>query len=76
MMKATFEISNNQLLLIICFSDNKSLYISIHSTKTVTDKRLLIDMSLIREMLDCPEISIDLKLMKFWKVSQNMLLLV
>ena len=32
-------------------TDNKSLFDSIHSTKTVGDKRLLIDISCIRNKL-------------------------
>ena len=43
MMKDIFKISNDQLLSFVCFMDNKSLYNSIYSTKTTTDKPLLID---------------------------------
>ena len=37
-------------------TDNKSLFDSIHSTKTVEDKRLLIDISYIRNKLAESEI--------------------
>ena len=36
---------------IVCFTDNKSLYDSIHSTKLISEKRLRIDIASIQEML-------------------------
>ena len=36
---------------IVCFTDNKSLYDSIHSTKLVSEKRLRIDIASVQEML-------------------------
>ena len=42
---------NKMILPINMLTDNKSLFDSIHSTKTVEDKRLLIDISCIRNKL-------------------------
>ncbi len=42
---------------IDCFTDNKSLYDNIHSTKVVSEKRLRIDIASIKQMLEKREIS-------------------
>ena len=38
-------------------TDNKSLLDSVHSTKTLKEKRLLVDICIIRDMLQKKEIS-------------------
>ena len=43
---------------IHCFTDNKSLLDSVHSTKTLKEKRLKVDVCIIREMLEKNEISL------------------
>ena len=37
---------------IHCFTDSKSLLDSVHSTKTLKEKRLKVDVCIIREMLE------------------------
>ena len=49
------EISN-EVLPIKCYVDNKSLVDSIFSTKTLSEKRLEIDICIIREMLNKNEV--------------------
>ena len=49
------EISN-EVLPIKCYVDNKSLVDSIFSTKTVTEKRLKIDIFIIHDMLNENEV--------------------
>ena len=49
------EISN-EVLPIKCYVDNKSLADSIFSTKTVTEKRLKIDIFIIHDMLNENEV--------------------
>ena len=46
------------IIPIVCIIDNKSLYDAIHSTKTVTEKRLKVDICLLRDMLSKNEIEI------------------
>ena len=46
------------IIPIVCVIDNKSLYDAIHSTKTVTEKRLKVDICLLRDMLSKNEIEI------------------
>ena len=53
---------------IHCYSDNKSLIDSIHSTKTLKEKRLKVDVCIIREMLEKKEIE-SIK----WCPSENQL---
>ncbi len=43
-------------LPIECVIDNKSLYDSLHSTKTVSDKRLKVDICHLRDMVKNEEI--------------------
>ena len=42
---------------VICVTDNESLHSSIHSSTTVDDKRLLIDICCLRGMLSRGEIT-------------------
>ena len=56
MIKTMFlEILNvdahNQILLIKCVTDSKSLYDAVYSTKTLTEKRLKTELCAIRESL-------------------------
>ena len=43
---------SKQTVPIKCFTDNKSLYDTSNTTKTLLDKRLRVDMSSLREMCD------------------------
>ena len=43
---------------IKCYTDNKSLFDNINSTKSVSEKRLRIDIASIREMLVDKEVDI------------------
>ena len=43
--------SEGQVLPIFCVTDNRSLFDSVHSTKTLTDKRLKMAICILREML-------------------------
>ena len=36
------------LLSIICFTDNNSLYDASHTTNTISEKRLIVDLSYLR----------------------------
>ena len=40
------------IFLIYCYTDNKSLVETINSTKTLTEKRLKVDICIIREMIE------------------------
>lgn len=42
---------------IICKTDNSCLYDSVHSSTQILDKRLRIEMAILREMLDRKEIA-------------------
>ena len=42
---------------INCFVDNKSLWENVHSTKSVSEKRLRIDLACLKQMLQCHELS-------------------
>lgn len=46
------------LFLIHCFTDNKSLLNSVHSTETLKEMRLKIDIFIIREMLEKKEFAL------------------
>ena len=46
------------LFLIHCFTDNKSLLDSVHSTETLKEMRLKIDIFIIREMLEKKEFAL------------------
>ena len=48
--------SEGQVLPIFRVTDNQSLFDSVRSTKTLTDKRLKIDVCILREMLYKKEI--------------------
>ena len=45
------------ILPITAITDNKSLYDAVHSTKSMEDKRLRVDVSVLRDMLHRKEIS-------------------
>ena len=42
---------------INCFIDNKSLWENVHSTKSVSEKRLRIDLACLKQMLEYHELS-------------------
>ena len=46
-------------LQIDCYTDNMSLNEAVHSTNTVLEKRLLTDLSILREMVERKEITIS-----------------
>ena len=46
------------ILPIYCMTDNKSLFDAVHTLKTINDKRLRIEMAMIREMVEKNEIKI------------------
>ena len=48
--------SNSGLFPIHCYTDNKSLLDSVYSTKTLKEKRLKVDVRIIRERVDKKEI--------------------
>ena len=50
---------------IICFTDNMSLYDSSHTTNTVTDRRLLTEINIVRQMVSNKEIELK------WCSSEN-----
>ena len=43
---------------IICYTDNKSLYESAQTTNTVTDRRLLTEINIVRQMISRKEIEL------------------
>ena len=45
-------------LIIECRTDNRSLFQAAHSTNTLNDKRLRVEMSIVREMLERKEIEL------------------
>ena len=53
-MSGKFEES----IPIVCVTDNKSLYDSAHSTSTLQDKRLQLEMCAIRQMIDQKEVEL------------------
>lgn len=50
------EVLQSDDIAIRCHVDNKSLWDNVHSTKSVSEKRLRIDMASIKEMLHTKEI--------------------
>ena len=48
-----------RLFPIHCYTDSKSLLESVHSTKTLKEKRLKVDVCVIREMLEKKNESIN-----------------
>ena len=48
--------SQGEPINIQCFTDNRSLKDSIYSTKTLQDKHLIIDITIIKEMITTKEI--------------------
>ena len=49
-------VADNQII-IECYTDNKSLYDSLHSSKTLEEKRLILDEAILKEMMQKGEIS-------------------
>ena len=48
---------NQRDIKIECYTDNKSLVDSVHSSKTLQDKKLILDMAIVKEMLQKKEIA-------------------
>ena len=46
------------MLEIVAYTDNQSLYDAAHSMKQTLEKRLLVDISSIREMIERNEIKV------------------
>ena len=55
--KLIHELSDEANIPIICYTDNKSLVDVLDSTKNVDDRRLRIDVALLRDMLQRKDIS-------------------
>ena len=51
------EITKKLPMKIVCFVDNKSLVDAVYSTTLLEDKRLRIDMAVLRNMLENGELS-------------------
>ena len=60
--------SESQVLPVFCVTDNWSLFDSVYSKKTLADKRLKMDIGILREMLYKKEIK-DIR----WVESKNQL---
>ena len=56
--KAVGEIYGVDKIPITCMTDNKNLYDAAHTTKTVVDARLRVDMAIVRQMIDRREVVI------------------
>ena len=48
---------NSDTIKIFCKTDNSSLYDSVHSSIQILDKRLRIEMAILREMIERKEIA-------------------
>ena len=48
---------NKENIPITCKTDNSCMYDSVHSTTQILDKRLRIEMAILREMLNKKELS-------------------
>ena len=46
-------------LPVQCFTDNHSLYKAVHSTGQIIDKRLRVDLAILREMVDRKELKVE-----------------
>ena len=53
------ELHNSQSSIDIeCFTDNQSLFDTVHSTNSIINKRLRVDMAILREMVHKKEVLI------------------
>ena len=52
LLKLYTKETDGGLFPIHCYTDDKSLFDSIHSTKTLQEKWLKVDVCIIREMLE------------------------
>ena len=53
------ELRNSQSSIDIeCFTDNQALFDTVHSTNSIIDKRLRVDMAILREMVHKKEVLI------------------
>ena len=51
-----YQLPSAESIQIICVTDNQSLHGAAYSTKTITDRRLNVDMCVVRDMLQRSEI--------------------
>ena len=56
--KIVMEILDLQKIDIHTMTDNKSLFDNVHSSKVTIEKRLIVDMSALREMVNKKEITV------------------
>ena len=62
MSKIVSEIitgANSSSLPVTCMTDNKSLYDAAHTTRIISDTRLRVEMSIVREMIEKKEITLS-----------------
>ena len=52
------KIKQGQSIPIKCFTDNKSLFQNVHSTKLISEKRLRLDLASIKESVNSGNISV------------------
>ena len=46
-----YQLPSVESIQITCVTDNQSLHGAPYSTKTITDRRLKVDMCVVRDML-------------------------
>ena len=56
-MNEMMNIDNTEQIQIDCYTDNRSLVNAINSSKTLQDKRLILDLALLKEMYHRKEIN-------------------
>ena len=47
------------ILSIMCFTDNKLLYDASHTTNIISERRLIVDLSILREIINKNEITLE-----------------
>ena len=52
-----FNLQNMDILPIECYTDHKSLFEAIHSTKAIEGRRVMIDICVLRDKMRCKEIN-------------------
>ena len=50
---------NNITIPVTCMTDNKSLYEAAYTTRVISDTRLRVEMSIVREMIEKEEVSLS-----------------
>ena len=51
--------NRNCLIPIVSYTDNKSLFEAVHSTTSILDKRLRVDIAILREMVERKEMTVE-----------------